>query len=125
MSKQDRQGVRQASELEQKYDFSLLKELSGASRQQDGHLSQLQQQMTQFMVNMNGKIAELENRLETIYPIGAFYISANETDPTELFGGTWEFYTEGHLLIGMEQEEGTPPSMLQIADNCFVWKRTA
>ena len=122
MSKQDRQGVRRASDIEQKYNLSLLDELQGRTSSQNEHLSQLQQQITQFMVNMNGKMAELENKL---YPIGSFYISVNDTAPTELFGGEWEFYAEGHLLIGLDQEEVQPPSMLQIADNCFVWKRTA
>ncbi len=122
MSKQDRQGVRNALDLEQKYDLSLLADLQGKANVQNEHMSQLQQQVTQFMVAMNGKIAELENKL---YPIGSFYISVNDTDPTELFGGTWEFYVEGHLLIGLETESDSPSEMLQIGDKCYVWKRLA
>lgn len=171
MSKQDRQGVRRASDLEQKYDFSLLGEFGKNSAKQDERLSQFQQQFTQFMVTINGQIEELSNGFssqnealntltqqfnqttesmngivedlsnleklvdentnsmndleEKIYPIGSFYVSVNSTDPTELFGGTWEFYTEGHLLIGLEPEENALPKMLQISDKCYVWKRLA
>ena len=35
---------------------------------------------------------------EYIYPVGAIYISANETDPGELFGGTWEQLKDRFLL---------------------------
>jgi hypothetical protein len=122
MSKQDRQGVRRVQDIEQKYNLALLGDLEGKTANQDEKLSQFQQQFTQFMVSMNGKIADLENKL---YPIGSFYVSVNSTDPTELFGGTWEFYTEGHLLIGLEPEENALPKMLQISDKCYVWKRLA
>jgi hypothetical protein len=35
---------------------------------------------------------------EHIYPVGAVYISANETDPGELFGGAWEQLKDRFLL---------------------------
>ena len=35
---------------------------------------------------------------EHIYPVGAIYISANETDPGELFGGSWERIKDSFLL---------------------------
>ncbi len=121
MKKQDIAGVRQAKDLEQKYDFSLLEKMKGKG---SGSIdvSQIQQQLTQFMVDMNGRMAVLENK---VYPIGSFYISTDDTDPTTIFGGEWEFYTEGHLLIGLETEENAPSEMLQISDKSYVWKRIA
>ena len=118
MSKQDRQGVRRASDLEQKYNLSLLNDLPDRTSTQDLHFSQLQQQVAQFMVNMNGKMAELESKL---YPIGSFYISVNNTDPTDLFGGEWEYYADGHLVFGTDSE--TLPQILQLDDTVYVWKR--
>lgn len=44
--------------------------------------------------------------LSMVYPIGAVYISGNDTNPGDLFGGTWE-RMEGAL------------------DEVFMWKRTA
>ena len=109
LPKQDRVYSRKASDLEQKYDLGGMSKGTGDSSK----VSQLEQMLSQFMVEMRSKI----------YPVGSFYISADETDPTEIFGGTWEFYTEGHLLIGLDTEENVPPEMLQISDNCYVWKR--
>ena len=34
------------------------------------------------------------------YPVGAVYISFTETDPGQIFGGTWEPLNEGRVLIG-------------------------
>lgn len=34
------------------------------------------------------------------YPIGSIYISTEETNPSKLFGGTWESYGQGKTLIG-------------------------
>ena len=36
--------------------------------------------------------------LKKVYPIGSVYISANETSPAELFGGTWEQLKDRFLL---------------------------
>lgn len=39
------------------------------------------------------------NILNVIYPIGSIYLSVNTTDPTLLFGGTWE-QIKGRFLLG-------------------------
>ena len=36
-----------------------------------------------------------------IYPVGSIYISANETSPASLFGGTWESIS-GKFLLGAD-----------------------
>ena len=36
--------------------------------------------------------------LDKVYPVGAVYISVNNTDPSTLFGGTWERITDGKFL---------------------------
>ena len=61
-----------------------------------------------------GKVAESENLLDIawpamlrggitniadlVYPVGSIYISANSTNPSQLFGGTWQQITGRFLL---------------------------
>ncbi len=40
--------------------------------------------------------------VDLIYPVGSIYMSVNETDPTTLFGGTWEQIKDTFLLSSGE-----------------------
>ena len=56
----------------------------------------------QFFVGTGtGTYAEFVNKdalLDSIYPVGSIYMSVNNTDPTTLFGGTWEQIEDTFLL---------------------------
>lgn len=39
-----------------------------------------------------------------IYPIGAVYISINSTNPSNIFGGSWE-RIKGKMLIGVDEAD--------------------
>ena len=116
MSKQDRQGVRRAADIEQKYDLSKLSKLGGSGTMNNEQLSRLNQQLSQFMVETNAKI----EALQSAYGVGAVYISLNDTNPSTMFGGTWELMSDGYLLTGIESES----PQLQYLEKCYIWKRT-
>ena len=40
----------------------------------------------------------LDNKWETIYPIGSIYMSVNNVNPSTVFGGTWEQIKDKFLL---------------------------
>lgn len=113
MSKQDRQGVRTAQDLERKYDFSLL----GKGGNQDLRISQLMQSLAQF----EKKFTNIESKLDNLHPVGSIYISANDIEPSTLFGGSWQLVGKGHLVVARESEE----PQIEYLENCNVWKRVA
>ena len=49
------------------------------------------------------------------YPVGAIYLSVNDTDPASLFGGTWERISQGQSLLG------AGPNALAVN----MWKRVS
>ena len=44
------------------------------------------------------KPVKFYNKVDGIFPIGSIYMSVNETDPKDLFGGTWERIKDTFLL---------------------------
>ena len=39
------------------------------------------------------------------YPVGSIYISASSTNPSTIYGGTWERYGQGKTLVGLNESE--------------------
>lgn len=50
--------------------------------------------------------ALLRQLLLSVYPVGAIYMSVNNTDPAELFGGTWARWGAGRVPVSVN-ESGT------------------
>lgn len=128
MSKQDWQGVRTPSDIERKYNLGGMAEQGG--RQSD-KLSQLTQALAQYTNTTNIRLKELEDKagaaLLEVYPIGSIYTSINNTDPTTLFGGTWELLAEGQIIVGVAEDETSENliSILQSYTTCYIWQRSA
>ena len=43
--------------------------------------------------------------IDLIYPIGSIYMSANSTNPGELFGGTWVAWGSGRVPVGVKASD--------------------
>lgn len=48
----------------------------------------------------NANVTIPQTSILQAYPVGSIYMSVVETNPAELFGGTWEAITPGRVLIG-------------------------
>ena len=94
--KQDVCVPRTPTDLERKYDFSKIN--SGSS---DGtalmQIQQLRQTFLRFSATVNAEINNLKNNdwnsegiVDLIYPIGSVFTTITDSDPKDLFGGTWE-----------------------------------
>lgn len=64
------------------------------------------------MEEMKKQIEELKSTTTTattidkVYPIGSIYMSVNQTNPSELFGGTWEVWGSGRVPVGVNTADG-------------------
>lgn len=63
----------------------------------------LTNQIDSLITNINSQIQTNENRLtqaqvNKIYPVGSLYMSVNNTNPSTLFGGTWQQLKDRFLL---------------------------
>ena len=55
---------------------------------------------------VNELIEKQNNTLNEVYPIGSVYISMNDTNPSTLFGGTWEQIESGRMLQSTSTASG-------------------
>lgn len=64
--------------------------------------------MALFKFKSKGKTRQL---VDLIYPVGTIYESTSSTNPGTLFGGTWETFGAGRVLIGAGQGNDGTTSM--------------
>ena len=58
--------------------------------------------------NIKKEVIQLnEDLLEKVYPVGSVYISVNNTNPGNIFGGTWERFANGRTLVGVNESDGS------------------
>ncbi|MCI9586008.1 MAG: hypothetical protein HFH45_05200, partial [Bacilli bacterium] len=56
--------------------------------------------------DLNGKKDNYKNNLlNKTYPIGSIYITEKNTNPSETLGGTWEAYSKGRSLVGVDPND--------------------
>ncbi|MBR5303450.1 MAG: hypothetical protein IKU37_01320 [Candidatus Gastranaerophilales bacterium] len=72
--------------------FSVLKDNSG-----EYHLGIGGMPNSNYDLFVNGKM--------NVFPIGAIYLSINNTNPSTYFGGTWELISQGRTLVGVDEND--------------------
>ena len=58
------------------------------------------------MTNIQSGYLKTKNGVQLMatvpYPIGAIYLSVDSTNPSKLFGGTWQQIAKGRTLVGVD-----------------------
>ena len=61
------------------------------------------------MTNIQSGYLKTKNGIQLMttvpYPIGAIYLSVDNTNPSKLFGGTWEQIAKGRTLVGVDTND--------------------
>lgn len=58
-----------------------------------------------------------------IYPIGSVYMSKNSTDPSTLFGGTWE-RIKGRVIVGVDENDADFNMVLKTGGSKYLQHHT-
>ena len=64
------------------------------------------QQLRDEIRSMREKIDRMNTSIEKVYPVGSIYMSVKETNPSSIFGGSWEKWGQGRVPVGVS-ESGT------------------
>lgn len=46
--------------------------------------------------------SKVKINVDLMYPVGSIYLSTNSTNPSQLFGGTWEQWGKGRVPVGVD-----------------------
>ncbi len=55
---------------------------------------------------LGGKVSAAD-LLDKTYPVGSVYLSTSNTDPGSLFGGTWQRFGQGRVLVGVNESDSS------------------
>ena len=61
--------------------------------------------LTVNSINANSSNISNTTDFNAIYPVGSVYISVSSTNPSTLFGGTWESFGIGRTLVGVDTSQ--------------------
>lgn len=65
------------------------------------------------------------NIVDLVYPVGAIYMSMNSTNPSAIFGGTWEQIKGRYLLGAGAPSQNTNTNMGSLTQQQLTWNFTA
>ena len=75
------------------------------------------EELLSIISDLTSRVENLENsgagNILEAYPVGSIYLSTSETNPAELFGGTWEAYGQGRTLVGVGTGTDTRGELLE------------
>lgn len=89
-------------------DFVDGPEISRSFSVLDEVIGKLEDLTTEEKRSLIGAINQINSDLlEKVYPVGSVYISVNNENPGNIFGGTWERFANGRTLVGVNENDGS------------------
>lgn len=86
------QGFREIVDIELSY---------GVSRKVSNELKPIVSRIDKTESN----VKYLENRIDSLFPIGSIVIRADDVNPSRFYGGTWEKIAKGRTLVGVDEND--------------------
>lgn len=82
--------------------FTIVRGQDGTTARAFAVNSRVEQRVTAGALNdvVANIVNSINNIPNTIYPVGSIYMSLTSTDPSVLFGGSWEKLDDGRVLLG-------------------------
>lgn len=79
---------------------------------------------TSIVHKRGGEWYYLNNLLDNIYPVGSIFISTVNTNPSTYFGGTWEEFGTGRVLVGFDTSQTEFNTLLKTGGSKYTEKHT-
>lgn len=74
-----------------------------------GEINQITGEVGKIKEDMDDSVdqirKEMDEMLNKVYPVGSIYLSINPSNPSELFGGTWEPWGSGRVPVGVDASD--------------------
>ena len=87
----------------------IAKELAELKLKVESNTNNINSNKNELNDKINSNKAELETKINSnfdkIYPVGSIYISTSSTNPSTIYGGTWERYAQGKTLVSVNESE--------------------
>ena len=99
----------------------LAKKINELEKKVENNKNELDNKIENNTTNINKNAVSINNNTTSIsnltnkensnnvflktYPVGSIYISTSNTNPSTIYGGTWERYGRGKTLVGLNESE--------------------
>ena len=99
----------------------LIKKINELEKKVENNKNELDNKIENNTTNINKNAVSINNNTTSIsnltnkensnnvflktYPVGSIYISTSNTNPSTIYGGTWERYGRGKTLVGLNESE--------------------
>ena len=68
--------------------------------------------------------SKVKLNVDLFYPVGSIYLSVNSTNPSQLFGGTWEQWGKGRVPVGVDTSQEEFKTVEKLGGSKYLQRHT-